>query len=134
MRASAQLPLFPVVGFSGRRHVHDSTAAVQAVRAALGALRREGTGEWIALSSVAAGADVLFAQEALAMHLAWHALLPMPPMEFRHDFSPDEWKVSESLLSEAEQVEVIGETGARDDAYLDGGLETVNGSDVLVAL
>ena len=104
------------------------------MRTALEALRREGYGEWIALSSVAAGADVLFAQQALALDLAWHALLPMPPTEFRRDFSPEEWKVFESLLPEAEHVEVTGETGARDDTYLDCGLETVNGSDVLIAL
>lgn len=72
MRASAQRPLFHVVGFSGHRHILDSTAAA---RAALEALRHEGTGEWIALSSVAAGADILFAREALALDLAWHAML-----------------------------------------------------------
>lgn len=75
MRASAQRPLFHVVGFSGHRPILDSTAAAQAARAALEALRHEGTGEWIALSSVAAGADILFAREALALDLAWHAML-----------------------------------------------------------
>jgi hypothetical protein len=75
MRASAQRPLFHVVGFSGHRHILDSTAAAQAARAALEVLRHEGTGEWIALSSVAAGADILFAREALALDLAWHAML-----------------------------------------------------------
>ena len=132
MSTPAPLPLYHVVGFSGHRQIHHSAAP--AVRAALEMLRHEGPGEWIALSSVAAGTDTIFAQQALALGLAWHVVLPLPPAEFRHDFSPAEWKVAEALLSEAEQVSVVGGTGSRDDAYLDCGLETVNECDVLIAL
>ena len=134
MSAPAQLPLFHVVGFSGHRQIHDSAGAAQAVRCALEAVRREGTGEWIALSSVAAGADTIFARQALAQDLAWHVVLPFSPAEFSHDFSSEEWREVEALLAEAEQVQVIGETGSRDDTFLDCGLETVNGCDVFIAL
>ena len=83
---------------------------------------------------VAAGADTLFAQSALEIGLAWHALLPLPAAEFRGDFSDEEWVAAEALLPKAEQVRVITENGSREDAYLDCGMETVNGCDVLLAL
>lgn len=132
--SAAHLPSFHVVGFSGHRQIARRAEVATAVRSALEALRREAPGEWIALSSVAAGGDMLFAMEALDLGLAWHAILPLPPAEFRRDFSEEEWKNVEGLLPEAEQVRVIAENGSREDAYLDCGMETVHDCDVLVAV
>jgi hypothetical protein len=134
MRDSPHLPLFHVVGFSGHRLVERPAEAGDAIKAVIESLRGEGSGEWIALSSVAAGADSLFARQALGLGLAWHALLPLPPAEFRRDFSPGEWKAAEALLSGAEHTRVLSESGSRQDAYLDCGMETVNECDVLLAL
>jgi hypothetical protein len=134
MSVPIPLPLFHVVGFSGHRQVDRPADSAGAIRTVLEALRREGTGEWVALSSVAAGADTLFVQSALELGLAWHALLPLPAAEFRSDFEAQEWAVADALLPKAEQVRVITENGSRDDAYLDCGMETVNGCDVLLAL
>ncbi|HVS54174.1 MAG TPA: hypothetical protein VHD62_17595 [Opitutaceae bacterium] len=135
MPASAsKLPLYHVVGFSGHRQLDRGAPLVAALQAALEALRRDGAGEWIALSSVAAGGDTLFAHTALQMDFAWHAILPLPPAEFRRDFSDVEWREVEALLAEAEQVRVIAENGSREDAYLDCGVETVNDCDVLLAV
>jgi SMODS and SLOG-associating 2TM effector domain 1 len=131
---AAQLPLFHVVGFSGHRQVRDAAAVTEAIRETLTALRREGPGEWIGLSSVAVGSDTVFVREALRSGVAWHAILPLPPSDFRQDFSVEEWRDVEALLSEAEQVRVISENGTREDAYLDCGMETVNGCDVLLAV
>src|SRR5271157_4413462 len=107
MSESIPLPLFHVVGFSGHRHVERPAEAAGAIKAVLEALQSGGTGEWIALSSVAAGADTLFAQSALELGLAWHALLPLPASEFRGDFSDEEWVAAEALLARAEQARVI---------------------------
>lgn len=134
MSDSPPLPLFHVVGFSGHRQVMRPAEAGEAIGAALASLRAAGSGEWVALSSVASGADSLFSRKALEVGLAWHALLPLPAAEFRGDFSPEEWRETEALLSRAEQVRVITENGSREDAYLDCGMETVNDSDVLLAL
>ncbi len=131
---TGQLPLFHVVGFSGHRQVDDPVGVARAIREALAALQQEGRGEWIAISSVAAGSDVIFVREVLAAQLSWHAILPLPPAEFRTDFNPEEWRVAEGLLPESEQVRVITENGTREDAYLDCGLETVNQCDVLLAV
>jgi len=134
MSDPSQLPQFHVVGFSGHRQLGQPATVAAAIRGALEALRREGPGEWIALSSAALGGDWLFAHAALELGIAWHAVLPLPPAEFRKDFSADDWKTVEALLPEAEQVRVIAENGSREDAYLDCGTEAVNGCDVLLAV
>jgi len=134
MTVSSTLPLFHVVGFSGHRQLADQAGAAKAITAALQELQREARGEWIALSSVALGSDQLFVEQARSLGLAWHAILPLPRAEFARDFSTEEWVGAELLLSRAEHLRVINENGTRDDAYLDCGMETVNGADVLIAL
>lgn len=131
---ASQLPLFHVVGFSGHRQLENAPAAAAAIRSALEMLRAEAAGEWIALSSVAIGSDQLFVREARALGWAWHAILPLPRAEFARDFSPAEWQEVETALKSAEEVRVITENGEREDAYLDCGMETINGADVLLAL
>lgn len=134
MRDSAQLPSFHIVGFSGHRQLTRRDEIAAAVRVSLENLRREGLGEWIALSSVAEGADQLFIEQAHALGMSWQAILPLPKTEFAKDFAPAEWARVETFLTRAENVHVITETGSRDDAYLDCGMETVNGCDVLIAV
>jgi hypothetical protein len=131
--SSSQLPHFHVVGFSGHRQVADPARTSQAIREALASLRRSIPGEWIALSSIAVGGDQLFVHEARTAGLSWHAILPLPKAEFEKDFSLDEWLAAEKLLAQAENMRVISEYGSREDGYLDCGMETVNGCDVLLA-
>jgi hypothetical protein len=129
-----QLPQFRVVGFTGHRHLADHAGASRAIQGAIDALRREVPGEWIALSSIAGGGDQLFVREALASRLSWHAILPLPRSEFALDFTPADWTAVEEMLTNADHVRVISESGDRKDSYLDCGIETVNGADVLIAL
>jgi hypothetical protein len=132
--ASARLPLFHVVGFTGHRRLTDAPGVADAIGEALALLQREAPGEWIALSSAAAGGDILFAREALARGCAWQVVLPVALAEFRQDFTDAEWIETEAVLARAESVRVLNDAGERDDAYLDAGMETVHGSDVLVAV
>lgn len=134
MSVSDQLPVFHVVGFTGHRQLQDASAVEAALREILSGLRREPGVEWLALSSVAAGSDIVFARSALALGFGWEAVLPLPPAEFRRDFSEPQWREVESLLAEAEHVRVIGERAIREDSYLDGGMETVNHCDLLLAV
>ena len=91
-------------------------------------------GEWIALSSIADGSDQLFSQQARAIGLSWHAILPLPRAEFAQDFTPSEWSAVEEDLAAADHVRVIDTVdGDREESYLDCGIETVNGADVLLA-
>ncbi len=131
---TSSLPLFHVVGFSGHRQLPDTPGAERAVNQALESLRQETKGEWVALSSVATGGDLLFVAQARALGLSWHAILPLPKAEFASDFSPAEWATVEATLKQSEHVRVITENGSREDAYLDCGMETVNGADVLLAI
>jgi len=131
---TSQLPQFHVVGFSGHRQLTDAAGAARVIQQALQILRKEVPGEWIALSSIASGGDQLFVEQARAAGLSWHALLPLPRAEFAGDFPPDEWAGVERALAAAEHLRVIDETGSRDDAYLDCGMETVNGADALIVV
>ncbi len=132
--SGSQLPVFRIAGFTGHRQIVQGEHLSAAMAAALEHLRSVTQDEWIALSSVAEGSDQLFVREALARGWAWHAILPLPRAEFARDFEPAAWQTVESLLRQAEQVQVSNDSGEREDAYLDAGLETVNGSDLLIAV
>lgn len=134
MSTPMQLPLFHVVGFSGHRQIADPAGVAHAVRAALEGLQREAPGEWIALSSAAAGADLIFVLNALDLGLGWEALLPLPLVDFERDFSPQEWTEVKALLARAEHTEIAAEPGSREEAYLSGGFEIVNRCDVLLVV
>jgi hypothetical protein len=134
MSDPAKLPVFHVVGFTGHRQLKDPAAVGRVLHETLRSLRTEDGVEWLALSSIAEGADMLFARTALQVGLGWEAVLPLPPAEFRADFSPEKWRDVETLLAEAEHVRVIGERSHRDDAYLDCGMETVNHCDLLLTV
>ena len=83
---------------------------------------------------MATGSDQLFVSEAIALGLSWHAILPLPRSEFSKDFTEAEWQSVERTLEKAEYIRVVAENGPRDDAYLDCGMETVDGADVLLAV
>ncbi len=134
MAGPSRIPHFNIVGFTGHRQLEDPERLAGAVRAALESLRGEDTGEWIGLSSAAAGADLLFARAAMATGLAWQVVLPVPADEFCEDFAPEDWRSVEALLARAETVRVIPEAESRNDAYLDAGMEVVHECDVLVAV
>jgi SMODS and SLOG-associating 2TM effector domain 3 len=134
MFGDSTLPLFRVVGFSGHRQLDDPAGAARAIAEALALLRHEVPGDWIGLSSVASGSDQLFVEQVLSLGLSWHAILPLPVREFKEDFSPSEWVEVERQLTRAGHVLVINENGSREDGYLDCGMETVAGADVLIAV
>jgi len=134
MSTPSEIPLFHVVGFSGHRQIIDPDGLAKAIAAALESLRQRAQGEWLGLSSVAEGGDQLFIAQVRALGLSWHAVLPLPRTEFAKDFPPAEWAAVEKILEQAEHVRVITENGTREDAYLDCGMATVDGADVLLAV
>jgi hypothetical protein len=129
-----RLPQFHVVGFTGHRHLADPAGAAAAIARALASLCKEMPGEWVALSSIAGGADQLFVQQARALGLSWHAILPLSRAEFARDFTQAEWAAVEEALAAADHVRVIAATGDRKDSYFDCGVETANGADVLLVV
>ena len=132
--SASTLPIFRIVGFSGHRQIADVVGPARAIMEAVSELRRDAPGDWIGLSSVAAGSDQLFVQQIFDLGLSWHAILPLPRAQFQQDFLPDDWQVAAEFLARADHVRVIGESASREDGYLDCGMETVNDADVLIAL
>lgn len=134
MSAASELPLFHVVGFTGHRQLADPAGVAAAITTIIADLQHEAPGDWIAQSSVAEGADLLFVQTALGLNLGWEAVLPLPLADFARDFTPERWAEIRQLLNRAEHLEVAAEPGSRDEAYLTGGFEIVNNCDVLLAV
>ncbi len=134
MAAPNELPLFHVVGFTGHRQLGKWPQAAEYLRASLDRLFGEAPGEWIGISSAAAGGDLVFAQRILDAGYRWEAVLPLPRTEFEKDFTPEEWEQAQALLARAEIEQVSAAGLDRDEAYLNCGIETVNACDVLLAL
>ena len=123
-----------MVGFSGHRQIAHTEGLAGAITGALALLKEKTQGEWLGLSSVAEGGDQLFVAQVRKLGMSWHAILPLPKAEFAKDFSREEWALVEDTLERAEHVRVITENGTREDAYLDCGMATVDGADVLLAV
>jgi uncharacterized membrane protein YhdT len=129
-----QLPQFHVIGFTGHRQLADPAIAQTRLAEAITSLREGSSGEWLATSSSALGADLMFARQVIAAGIPWEAVLPLDPAEFQKDFSHEQWSEVQALLAQAAVVRVIPSSGNREEAYLDCGVETVNTCDVLIAV
>lgn len=123
-----------VVGFTGHRRVENEAKISQVLRELIASLQREIGAELVGRSSIASGADTLFAEACLAANLKWIAQLPFPEVEFKKDFNNSDWKRAKALLDQAERVETSSEIAERPRGYLDCGLATVEGADVMIAL
>lgn len=123
-----------VVGFTGHRRVKNEKQIAQVLGEVIASLQQDGGRDLIGRSSIASGADTLFAEACLASNMKWIALLPFPEAEFKKDFSEADWKRARALLDRAERVEISLETAERPRGYLDCGLATVDGADLMVAV
>jgi hypothetical protein len=123
-----------IVGFTGHRRIEDETKVAQVLRDVISSLHRDVGADLIGRSSVASGGDTLFAEACLAANLRWVALLPFPEAEFKKDFDDLNWKRAKAMLDQAERIETLSKSAERPLAYLQCGLATVDGSDVMVAL
>ncbi|MCE0523584.1 MAG: hypothetical protein LV480_11810 [Methylacidiphilales bacterium] len=121
-----------IIGFTGHRHLKNPQAVASALGSELAALRKAG-GELAAVSSIAIGADTLFAGEVIRAGIKWTVILPMPRELFRDDFSAQEWARAESLIARAAEIRVLRGT-QRPQVYFDGGKATVDESTCLFAV
>jgi Protein of unknown function (DUF4231) len=85
----------------------------------------------LVLSGLAAGADSLAAEEALARNIPVMACLPMPVAEYEKDFSPEELALFRKLLAACARVTVTSPT--RQNGYVATGLFIAQYSHLLVA-
>src|SRR5689334_20395711 len=97
------LPEWTVVGFTGHRTLTDPIATAARVGALLDALAAS-QGALVAISSLAKGADAIFAAEAVRRHIPLLVVLPFPVTRFEQDFQPHEWLEVSPLLKMAAHI------------------------------
>lgn len=132
-----------IVGYTGHRSGFDGETARGAIHAALVELKaacESAGGTLEAYGSLAQGADVIFAEEARALGVPLHLLLPLPWEEFARDFSDTgEAEHARRIWEEAGKTKsgsarVLATASARPDCYGDQGARMLDACDVLVAL
>jgi len=134
MAGSAQaLPLWTCVGFTGHREIEDPSTVTAAIATELQRLQRRQVAVAV-VSSVASGADTLFAEAAARLDLPHHVILPFAPARFELDFEPDDWRRVAPLLERAIDIQIVGETTTSEEAYMEAGVRTVDRCDVLIAV
>jgi hypothetical protein len=132
--APSSLAPYWLVGLTGHRHLKDPVSVERALVEILKSLRTEIKGSLGCVSSIAIGADTLFARAAFSLSLPWRALLPTPASEFKNDFEGNDWQVAEQLLAQAIEVDIRVTPSTKNEAYLETGMDTVDQSDLLIAV
>ena len=138
MNSAIRLPTVLAIGFTGHRGIPDETKSRQLICDFLQERKATTPGIFYGLSSVAAGGDLLFAESCLKLGIPLRVLLPVPEEYFRKDFDDATWSRAEQVLRKAVSVQVsvqvIGDNQLREERYYECGIETVQQSQLLVAL
>ena len=130
-----------VIGATGHRDLReqDIPRLRQAVRAELEKLQAACPhSDFVMLSPLAAGADMLCAQEALALGMKLVCPLPFDAGEYRKDFLEADLGIFDSLLEQADDAFVVPavepELPGRDFRYRQAGIYVATHCHVLLAL
>jgi hypothetical protein len=115
-----ELPL--VIGVTGHRD--PPLEAESTLRERFGSIlerlhQQHPTMPMLVLSGLAAGADILAAEEALDRGIAVLGCLPMPQAEYEKDFSPAELLRFRAVLPRCWNVIVVGSSQKREHTYVD---------------
>jgi len=129
-----RLPATLAIGFTGHRTLADESKCRKLVYDFLSQRKAAAEGTIYGVSSVAAGADLLFAESCIQLEIPLHVLLPMPKEEFRKDFDAATWSRAEQAMAKAISVEVTGGNQPRDELYYECGIKTVQQCGLLLAL
>jgi len=134
LHASSSLRPYWLVAFKGHRQLRRPQAVGEALSALLRTLSVEIQGTLVGVSSIAPGADTLFAQAVMEMSLPWRALLPVPLAEMQRVFSATDWQIRERLLARATEIQIRGMACNGNEARLECGMDTVDQADLLIAV
>jgi len=118
------------VGITGHQRLDDPTAwpwVADVIRSELAILPPP----LVAITSLAIGADQLFANLILERGGSIHAVLPY--REIERSFSPEDLPLFRKLATQSE-LEILDTPGTDQDAYLAAGLRVVDLSDLLFAV
>lgn len=131
---SVQLPITLAIGFTGHRKLPDEAKCRQAIRKVLLDWMDKVPGVVYGVTSAAVGGDLLFAETCLELNLPIRVFLPFPKEQFRGDFDEPDWARAECVFGKALSVEVTGAGEKLTERYYECGIETVQQSQVLLAL
>jgi hypothetical protein len=119
------------IGITGHRGLSGPTERL--VAAALRAeVARHADGELVGVSSIADGADSLFATAVL--DAGGTLVVIVPARRYRDALPPRQQPVYDALLARAARVVVLDHEDPTDVAYMDGGLRILDEIDRLVAV
>lgn len=121
-----------VVGFTGHRELPDERVVGGALAVVLADLSAERP--TAVVGSAAAGADTLALEAARALELPAVVILPFPAARFKDGFTPAQWERASALIDHAIAVEVVNDGSDREAGFLESGLRTVDGADIVVAV
>ncbi len=89
-----------LIGFAGHRNVPDRAGLGRVIRNELEGFRELYGARVTAISSAAAGADLVFLKTCAALRIPAIVILPFGKIRFSEDFEDaEEWKLAESLMS-----------------------------------
>lgn len=91
------------------------------------------TGDLVGISSLAAGADQIFAKAILQRGGTLYAIIPCKNYEATFSDSAERARFSD-LLAKASRVEILDHEGPSEDAFFDAGRHVVEKSDLLIAV
>src|SRR5271169_614588 len=133
-RTSLHLPVTLAIGFTGHRKLPDDAKCRAAIRKVLLEWIEKVPGVVYGVTSAAAGGDLLFAETCIELNLPIRVFLPFPKDQFREDFDEPAWARAECVFGKALSVEVTGAGEKLPEHYYECGIETVQQSQVLMAL
>jgi hypothetical protein len=128
------LPSTVAIGFTGHRNLPDESKSRASILKFLQDFKSKTNKTVYGVSSAAAGGDLLFAESCIELGLPIRILLPAPKEQFRDDFDAPTWSRAESVMQRAISVEVIGFGQTKEERYYECGAETVQQSEILLAL
>ncbi len=131
---AVRLPATLAIGFTGHRNLPHEARSRDAIRKILLEWQSKAPGPVYGVSSAASGGDLLFAETCLELKLPIRIFLPLPREKFREDFDDASWNRAEAVMAKALSVEVTGDGEKPAERYYGCGIETVQQSQVLIAL
>ncbi len=132
--AEVRLPAIVAIGFTGQRHLPDEARCRAALSELLKKRKASAEGAVYGVSSIAPGADLLFAECCLELGIPLRILLPARLESVRADFDASTWPRVERVLAAAMSVTVVANHEVRNEGYYECGIEAVQHSQFLIAL
>jgi hypothetical protein len=129
-----KLPPTLAIGFAGDRALRDEEKSRYLLLEFLRQRMASADGMLYGVSSLAAGADLLFVEACIELGISLQILLPMPAEELSKILGPAAWLRAQRALNQALSVEVVGSQDSAEESYYECGIETIQRSGLLLAI